>query len=52
VLARFPLAGGYFALFYLPLLMYVARWAGDGSARFWWSLLAAVLVYTPLAAAI
>ena len=53
------LAGGfvtaaYFALFYLPLLTYVARWAGDGfaagagSARFWWGLLVALMVYAPI----
>ncbi|HZM79760.1 MAG TPA: hypothetical protein VFC19_28860 [Candidatus Limnocylindrales bacterium] len=55
-LAGYPIAGAYFALFYLPLLAYVARWAGDGltagadSVRFWWGLLVAVLVYAPVVA--
>ncbi len=49
-------AVGYFTLFYLPLLVYVARRAGDGvtaevgSARFWWGMLTAVMVYTPVVA--
>jgi hypothetical protein len=49
------LAAAYFAVFYLPLLTYVARWAGDGvaagadSGRFWWGLLVAVMVYAPIA---
>jgi hypothetical protein len=49
-------AGAYFALFYLPLLWYVAWWAGDGvtegagSGRFWWGLLVAVMVYAPVGA--
>lgn len=53
-LAGYPIAGAYFALFYLPLLAYVGRWAGDGltagalSVRFWWGLLVAVVVYTPV----
>ncbi|HET8660597.1 MAG TPA: hypothetical protein VFM55_16530 [Micromonosporaceae bacterium] len=54
-LAGYPIAGVYFALFYLPLLAYVGRWAGDGltagatSVRFWWGLLVAALVYAPVA---
>ena len=55
-LAGCLLAVVYFALFYLPLLWYVARWAGDGvtagvaSGRFWWSLLVAVMVCAPVGA--
>lgn len=55
-LAGCVLAAGYFAVFYLPLLISVARWAGDGvgagpgSLRFWWGLLVAVLVYAPIVA--
>ncbi|MFG2059143.1 hypothetical protein ACGFI9_34515 [Micromonospora sp. NPDC048930] len=49
-------AAGYFVLFYLPLLLYVGRRANDelaagaGTARFWWGLLTAVMVYTPVLA--
>jgi len=55
-LAGCGLAAGYFAVFYLPLLAYVARWAdegfsaGVGSGRFWWGLLVAFLVYAPILA--
>lgn len=55
-LAGCVLAAGYFAVFYLPLLSYVARWAGDGlsagvgSGRFWWGLLVAFMVYAPILA--
>ncbi len=57
-LAGYLFAGAYFALFYLPLLWYVARWAGDcvtagaGSGRFWWGLLVAVMVYAPVGTAL
>jgi hypothetical protein len=43
-------------VFYLPLLSYVARWAGEGlsagvgSVRFWWGLLVAFMVYAPILA--
>lgn len=55
-LAGYPLAGAYLALFYAPLLWYVARWAGAGlatgagSPRFWYGLLVAAMVYAPVAA--
>jgi hypothetical protein len=53
-LAGYPLAAGYLVLFYGPLLVNVARWAGDGfasgvaSARFWWGLLVVAAVYAPI----
>jgi putative peptide zinc metalloprotease protein len=55
-LAGYLVAGAYFALFYLPLLTYVARWAADGipagpaGTRFWWGLIVAVMVYAPIGA--
>lgn len=57
-LAGYPLAGGYLVLFYVPLLVNVARWAGDGfaggaaTARFWWGLLVVAAVYAPIALAV
>jgi hypothetical protein len=53
-LAGYPLAGAYLALFYLPVLWYVARYAGAGigagaaSPRFWWGLFSGALVYVPV----
>ncbi|MET8278855.1 hypothetical protein [Micromonospora sp. NPDC005174] len=55
-LAGCLLAAGYFVLFYLPLLRYAADWAADGfaagvgSARLWWGLVTALLVYAPIVA--
>jgi putative peptide zinc metalloprotease protein len=52
-LAGYPLAAGYLALFYLPLLVDVARWAGGalgggpGRGAFWSALAVVVLVALP-----
>jgi putative peptide zinc metalloprotease protein len=52
-LAGYPLAAGYLALFYLPLLVDVVRWAaaalgdGPGQGRFWSALAVVMLVALP-----